>query len=553
MAKLHGGQLVVKALQREGVKYIFSLSGGHLLRIYDATIEAGIKIIDTRHEQAAGHMAEGWSLATGEMGVCAVTAGPGLTDAVTAIANAKMSNSPMLVLGGRSALFENDIGALQDLDQMSLMLPITKWASKCHEAKRIPEYISMAYRHAMSGRPGPAYLELPFDVLSQEVEESDVPFPENYRPKYRAAGQPEAIEEAAELLAKAERPLIICGAGGLWADAGEALTAFAEKTGIPVMTRSYGNGVVPDSNRLTITGTLMAAMGPMSQADLILLLGSRVNFSMMYGRFFPPEVKIIQVDIEPTELGINRGPDVGIHGDIKVVVEQLTEAVPATPDRAWGTETTKMVQDVTDMTLGAVDMDAVPIHPSRLVCDIRDVVGGEGVYVCDGGDIHLFGVETFPAERPGSLLATGLAFGCLGVGLPFALAQKLANPDRTVILLSGDGTFGLNGMEFDTAVRHGIPVVCVIGNDQAWGMIKHGQEGMFGKDRVLGCELGPVRYDLMVQGLGGHGEFVESPEDIKPALERAIASGKPACVNVLTDPTLPHPVSEMAAEMMGAY
>ena len=173
MGKLHGGQLVVKALQREGVKYIFSLSGGHLLRIYDATIDAGIRIIDTRHEQAAGHMAEGWSLATGEMGVCAVTAGPGLTDAVTAVANAKMSNSPMLVLGGRSALFENDIGALQDLDQMSLMLPITKWAAKCHEAKRIPEYISMAYRHALSGRPGPAYLELPFDVLSQEVEESD--------------------------------------------------------------------------------------------------------------------------------------------------------------------------------------------------------------------------------------------------------------------------------------------------------------------------------------------------------------------------------------------
>ncbi len=291
----------------------------------------------------------------------------------------------------------------------------------------------------------------------------------------------------------------------------------------------------------------------MSQADVILLLGSRINFSMMYGRFFPPEVKIIQVDIEPTELGINRGPDVGIHGDIKVVVEQLTEAVPATPDRAWGTETTKMVREVTEMTLGAIDMDAVPIHPSRLVRDVRDLVGGEGVYVCDGGDIHLFGLETFPAERPGSLLATGLAFGCLGVGMPFALAQKLANPDRTVILLSGDGTFGLNGMEFDTAVRHGIPIVCVIGNDQAWGMIKHGQEAMFGNDRVLGCELGPVRYDLMVQGLGGHGEFVERPEDIKPAVERAIASGKPACVNVLTDPTLPHPVSEMAAQMMGAY
>jgi acetolactate synthase-1/2/3 large subunit len=304
---------------------------------------------------------------------------------------------------------------------------------------------------------------------------------------------------------------------------------------------------------LTITGAMMATAGVMGQADAILLLGSRINFSMMYGRFFGPGVKIIQVDIEPTELGVNRGPDVGIHGDIRLVLEQLTQAVSATPDRAWGADAVKMVQDATEMSLAAIDMNAVPIHPQRVVCDVRDVVGGEGVYICDGGDIHLFGVEAFPAERPGSLLATGLAFGCLGVGLPFALSAKLANPDRTVLLLSGDGTFGLNGMEFDTAVRHGIPVVCVVGNDQAWGMIKHGQEDMFGKDRVCGCELGPVRYDLMVRDLGGHGEFVESPEEIKPALERAIGSGKPACVNVITDPTIPHPVSKMAAEMFGAY
>ncbi len=553
MGKLDGGQLVVRVLQREGVRYLFSLSGGHLLRIYDATIDAGIRIIDTRHEQAAGHMAEGWSLSTGEMGVCAVTAGPGLTDAVTAVANARMSNSPMLVLGGRSALFENDMGALQDLDQMSLMTPITKWAGRCHETKRIPEYMSMAYRHALSGRPGPAYLELPFDILSNQVEESEVVFPDNDRPRYRAAGQPEAIEEAAAVLARAERPIVICGAGGFWANASEALTSFVEKTGIPVMTRSYGKGVVPDSNRLTLAGSMMATMGPMSQADAVLLLGCRLNFSMLYGRQFGPGVKIIQVDIEPTELGFNRGPDVGIHGDIKVVLEQLTQAVPSTPKRAWGAEAVKMVKEATEMSLAAMDMNAVPVHPQRLVCDIRDVVGGEGVYVCDGGDIHLFGVETFPSERPGSLLATGLAFGCLGVGLPFALSAKLAHPDRTVILLSGDGTFGLNGMEFDTAVRHRIPVVCVVGNDQAWGMIKHGQEAMFGKERVCGCELGPVRYDLMVRDLGGHGEFVERPEDIRPALERAIDSGKPACVNVLTDPKIPHPVSKLAAEMFGVY
>jgi len=212
-----------------------------------------------------------------------------------------------------------------------------------------------------------------------------------------------------------------------------------------------------------------------------------------------------------------------------------------------------MVKSATEMNHSAIDMNAQPIHPQRLVNDIREVVGKDGVYVCDGGDIHIFGLESFPAERPGSLLTTGQQFGCLGVGLPFALAAKLANPDRPVLLLSGDGTFGLNGMEFDTAVRHNIPVVCVVGNDQAWGMIKHGMEITFGEDKLCGCELGPVRYDRMVEALGGHGEFVEHPEDIKPAIERALQSGKPACVNVLTDPSLSHPATKMAAEMFGAY
>ncbi|MCP4627507.1 MAG: thiamine pyrophosphate-binding protein, partial [bacterium] len=300
-------------------------------------------------------------------------------------------------------------------------------------------------------------------------------------------------------------------------------------------------------------GAIEILMTAITQADTILLLGSRLNFTLLYGRVLPPTVKIIQVDIEGSELGFNRGPDVGIHGDIRLVLQQLTEQVSSTSDRAWAAEVKQIVQSSTEMTRAAINMDATPIHPQRLVNDIRDVVGPEGIYVCDGGDIHIFGLESFPAERPGSLLTTSQQFGCLGIGLPFALAAKLANPDRPVILLSGDGTFGLNGMEFDTALRHGIPIVCIIGNDQAWGMIKHGMEIQFGQDKVCGCDLGPVRYDRMVEGLGGHGEFVENPEDIKPALERALKSGKPACVNVLTDPTLSHPSTKMAAEMMGPY
>ena len=547
MSTVHGGELVVKALVQEGVKYLFSLPGGHLFPIYDACLDAGIRIIDTRHEQAAAHMAEGWSLFTGQMGVCAVTAGPGLTDAVTAVADAAQSNTPMLILGGRSALSQNDIGSLQDIDQMALMKPLTKWARICHQARRIPEYMAMAYRHALSGRPGPVYLELPMDVLFDKVEASQVHFPSNYRCLSRPAGDPGALQEAVTILARAERPLILAGTGCLWSRAGEALKVFAERGGIPVITRTGGRGVLPDSHRLAFSGSMLELMSVMTQADTILALGTRFNFLLMYGKIFQPPVKVIQVDIEPTELGFNRGPDVGIFGDIRLVLEDLAQRMPENPDRPWAREAKDMLHAAAHLNRSAIPLDSYPIHPRRLVEEISNLAGREAIYVCDGGDIMIWGSEVFPAERPASVVATG-PLGCLGVGLPFALSAKLAHPDRQVILLSGDGTFGLNGMEFDTAVRHGLPVLCVVGNDQAWGMIKHGQEIVFGRDRVCGCDLGPVRYDLMVQGLGGHGEFVERPEGIRPALERAMRSGRPACVNVLTDPTLTHPVSRFAAE-----
>jgi acetolactate synthase-1/2/3 large subunit len=547
MSEVHGGHLVVKALQQEGFKCLFTLAGGHLFPIYDACLDAGIRIIDTRHEQAAGHMAEGWSIFTGQMGVCAVTAGPGLTDAVTAVANAYQSNTPMLVLGGRSALSQNDVGSLQDINQIALMQPITKWARICHHTHRIPEYVSMACRHALSGRPGPVYLELPMDILFGKVDESAVRFPTLSRSRARPAGEPRFVEEAARLLAKAERPLILAGTGCLWSGAGQALEAFAVRGGIPVMTRTGGRGVLPDSHRLALSGSLLDLVTVMSQADTILALGTRFNFMLMYGRLFEPPVKVIQVDIEPTELGFNRGPDVGIFGDIRLVLEALARLIPETPDRPWAAQAKAMVEAASQASRAAYPLDNCPIHPRRLVEEVRDLAGGEAIYVCDGGDSMIWGSEAFPAERPASVVATG-PLGCLGVGLPFALAAKLAHPERTVVLLSGDGTFGLNGMEFDTAVRHDLPILCVICNDQAWGMIKHGQEMIFGNDRVCACDLGRVRYDLMAQGLGGYGELVERPEEIRPALERALRFGKPACINVLTDPTLPHPVTKFATE-----
>lgn len=547
MDKLDGGQLVVAALKKEGVENLFTLSGGHLMPIFNACLDEGIRLIDTRHEQAAAHMAEGWSLITRKMGVCAVTAGPGLTDAVTAVANAYQSNTPMLIIGGRSALKENDTGTLQDIDQMALMQPITKWARICHHTHRIPFYIAMAFRQALSGRPGPVYLELPMDILFAKVEASKVEFPENYRTEAKPAGDPALVAEACALLEKAERPLILAGSGCLWSHAEDALKAFAEKTNIPVITRTSGRGSLPDSHPLALSGSMLELMPVQLQADTVLALGTRFNFMLLYGKLFQAHVKVIQVDIEPSEIGFNRGPDIGIFGDVRLVLEQMLPSMRTATGNKWADNARTMVSKVSQTYRSTYNLAGTPIHPRRLVEEIRGLAGGEAIYVCDGGDIMLWGSEVFPAERPASVIATG-PLGCLGVGLPFALAAKLAEPKRNIILLSGDGTFGLNGMEFDTACRHNIPVVCVIGNDQAWGMIKHGQELMFGFDRTCACELGPVRYDKMVEALGGHGEFVEKPEDIRPALERALKSGKPACVNVLIDPRLPHPVTKMAAQ-----
>ena len=279
--------------------------------------------------------------------------------------------------------------------------------------------------------------------------------------------------------------MILAGSGCLWARSGESLKAFAERAGIPVITRTSGRGVLPDSHPLTISGSLLHTMSPMTMADTILALGTRFNFMLAYGKLFQPPMKVIQVDIEPTELGFNRGPDVGVWGDIKLVLDDLIQRIPENPDRPWAREAKQMVEAAIQAERSTYDLSTVPIHPRRLVEDVRDVVGGEAMFVCDGGDSMLWGSEVFPAERPAAVISTG-PLGCLGVGLPFALAAKLAEPDRNVILLSGDGSFGLNGMEIDTAVRHDLPVICVICNDQAWGMVKHGQEMIFGHDRTCG-------------------------------------------------------------------
>jgi acetolactate synthase-1/2/3 large subunit len=522
--------LVAHALKREGVSRLFTLCGGHILPILDGCLDEGIQVLDARHEEAVAHMGEGWSWMTGEVGVISVTAGPGVTNAVTGVANAYENGVPMLVLGGRSSLGENEIGSLQDIDQMDLYKSITKWSRVCHDSRRIPEYVAMAFRYALSGRPGPVYLELPQDMLMARVKKSEARFPENYRASDRPRGSRESIAQAAKMLSKAERPVIVAGAGCRWSDAQKALKSFAEHTGIPVVTHGGGRGTLPDSHPLAVFPASAAAL----RADVVLLLGVRLDFTMGYGRFFPKPTKVIQVDIEPSGLGFNRGPDCAVAGDIAHVLEDLQEAFPKTADRPWGKAAKEAVKQGVKTGRAKITLDAVPCHPLRVAEELRDFGGQDACYVIDGGFTSVWSMGVLPAERPGDVMGvTSGPMGCLGVGLPFALAAKSAYPDRNVFLICGDGSFGLSAVEMDTAVRHKLPVVAVLVNDGAWGMIKAAQIGMYGRDRLVASELGHVRYDKWVEGFGGHGEFVEKPGDIRPALKRALASGKPACVNVI--------------------
>jgi len=531
----HGGQLLAHALKREGVSRLFALIGGQTFPIFDGCLDEGIEVLDTRHEQAVGHVAEGWSWVTGEVSVMTVTAGPGITNAVPGIVHAHQDGVPMLILGGRIGLREMEQGTCQDVDQVELLKSITKYQMVCYETKRIPEYVAMAFRHALGGRPGPVYLEIPADVLNSRVAKSEARFPVNYRAIERPRGSRASIDRAVKILSESKRPAILAGGGCRWAHSRTALKNFVERTGIPFASFKGGRGVLPDSHPLSLFPAfqLPGSSGKV-QPDALLFLGERFDYQTGNGRAFPGSTKIIQVDIDASVMGFNRGADCAIVGDITQVLEDLQSALPKTPNRPWGEEAKQLVKEFLKADRSKVDYDAVPCHPCRVVEEMVDIGGTDTSFIIDGGYAGQWGQATFPAEQPGDAGGqTSGPMGYQGVGLPFAIGVKAANPDRNVMVISGDGSFGFNCVEMDTALRHKLPVVVVVINDGAWGMIKRGQIGVYGADRLVASELGFMRYDKWVEGFGGYGELVEKPGDIRPAIERAVASGLPACVNVI--------------------
>jgi acetolactate synthase-1/2/3 large subunit len=549
---VHGGDLVSRALVMNGVKHIFGLHGGHVDPIFQSCHEAGIRVIDTRHEQAAGHMADAWGRLTGQPGVAVVTAGPGVTDIVTAVANAHLDGVPMVVIGGRHPLADDEMMPLQELHGVPLMQSITKWSRLVRDTERIGEYVSAAFSQATSGRPGPVFLEIPADVLAATVDDGSIPAAAARVPMFRPGPSLAAVDEVLDILNAAERPLILAGHGAWLGGAGEELRRFAELTETPVVANGMSRGCVPEGTPLGLGGFLGAgrALALGAQPDAVLMLGAR--FGLFTGgrqSIIPPTAKVIQVDIEPEELGRGGRVDVAVSADCQETLKALIEGAGrrSWPKRDSWLQTARNAADMAKamVAAGAANANGI-IHPYRVAAEVTSLVAEQGVLAVDGGDTFVWAELALEARRPGRYLGHGY-LGCLGTGIPFALTAKLAYPDEPVVLLTGDGSLGLNFTEFDTATRHNLPVTVVVNNDQAWGMCKH--EQMVRGHPIVATELAAVHYEKAAEPFGVYGEYVDEAEGIRPAIERALASGRPACVNVMTDPNAISPAQMATASV----
>lgn len=556
MAAIQPGDLLVQTLVEHGVQEVFALSGGHLDPIFQACLDQGVRIIDTRHEAAAVHMADGYARTTGKPGVAFVTAGPGVTNAITGIANAYMDAIPLICIAGRSPMRDDDRMPLQGMDQIGLVEPITKFSRTVLQPERIGEYVTMAWRHATSGRPGPVFLDIPIDVLFTPVDEDTVPKISSREPSRRSVASNDALDAALDLLERAERPAIFAGGGAFFSGAQEELRQFAAMVACPVFANSKARGLVPEWSPLGygnfgLAASPLAAQMAGGPADVVMLLGARVGMFTGVGArsAIPATAKVIQVDIEPEEIGRARDIDVALCGDVRDTLRELMERARGRTfgdHEAWlkGLEMSKKAMRGMNDEAAARDE---PIHQSRLARVVADTIAGDGIIVADGGETSIWMAEQATILEGGAWLSHGY-LGCLGVGIPFAIAAKVAHPEKRVVAILGDGSAGLNIAEFDTAVRHNIPIVVIVNNDQGWGMIRHGQRTRYGAGRVVGAELGATRYDLVAEGFGAHAEFVTTASGIAPALQRALASGKTACINVITDPNQPHMTSVAMAK-----
>lgn len=537
MAEISGGHIFAKALKNEGIEYVFTLNGGHIYNLYEGCADEGIEIIDFRHEQVAAHAAEGWAKVTGKPGVCIVTAGPGVTDAVTGIANAFQAPSPMIIVGGNAGISDHLRGGLQDFDSATFLRPITKFSEQVKRTDRIADYVSIAFRHAMSGVPGPVYLEMPIDVVNGMAEEDDIKYPERYRTEARAYGDPEYIQKAIDIIKSTERPMVLAGSDVWWTDASEELREFIELIESPVFLNAMGRGSIPSDH--PNIGSLGRRYG-MVKSDSVILIGTPIDFRLSYGAesLFPQNPKLIEIMTDGSKIGQNRGVDAGIVGDTKVILRAIIDGLKAegyqSPGKAWVEEVITEDAALKAVDQPMLDSDSTPIHPMRLVGDLRDFLDRDATVIGDGGDIVTFAARVLNINEPGHWLDPG-QFGCLGAGSGFAAAAQLARPGKQVVIVYGDGGFGLTGFDVETYVRFNLPIVSIVGNNGAWNQTTQGVLRRTG--RALATYLSQdTDYAKIMEGMGGYGERITDPNEIKPALARAFASGKPAVLDVVIDP-----------------
>ena len=528
MAQVHGGRLVSKALSRHGVTHLFTLCGGHIQAIYDGCLDDGIRVVDVRHEQTAGHAADAYARVTGRPGVCAVTAGPGVTDTVTAVANAQRAGIPMVCIGGAGPRALTDMGSLQDMNHVELMRPITKWSVSIPSTDRIQEYIDSAFRVAQANVPGPVFLEMPLDLLMNFADDA-APQTAPLAPP-RPGADPALVARAAAMLREAQRPMFIVGSQLRWSPKRDALRRLADAVSAPFYLNGMARGGLPTAHAGLMSRSRRFALG---QTDLCFVFGTPFDFRLDYGRAIAPGAKVVQVDLDGAELGRNRKVDLAIDGDTGVVLDQLLAELGAsghaTPD--W-LAAVRASEDKSQAKMRAeIESDASPPNPLRVCAELGKRLGKDAIVIGDGGDFVATAAYVLKLEWPQLWMDPG-PLGTLGVGPGYAMAAKLARPEAQVVLVYGDGSFGFHALEFEAMVRQKIPVVSVVGNDAAWTQIRRGQVELYGPERAVATDLEYTRYDRVVEALGGFGAWVEKAEDIGPALDAAFASGKPACVNV---------------------
>lgn len=528
MAQVHGGRLVAQALRRHGVEVVFTLCGGHIQAIYDGCIDEGVRLLDTRHEQTAGFAADAYGRITGRPGVALVTAGPGVTNTVTALANAQRAGVPMICIGGAGPRSLSDMGSPQDLDSVKLLAPVCKWVAQIPDTRRIKEYIDSAFRIAQAGLPGPVYLEVPLDVLMNSASD-EAPSTSPLAPP-RPGCDPESVERAARLLEAAERPCFIVGSQLRWSPRSTILERVTQQLQLPFYLNGLARGALEPTHPSLFSHSRRHAL---ERSDLVFVLGTPLDFRMGYGRapLWNPEARVIQVDIDAAQLGHNRTLDLAVHGDVGYFLEQLAERAAKKRTPQWleeldGVELARKASLRTEM-----ESNESPPGALRVCHELAKRLGPEDVVIGDGGDFVASIAQALPLTWPQLWLDPG-PLGTLGIGPGYAMAASVARPRARTVIVFGDGAFGLSGLEFEALARHRLPVVAVIGNDAAWTQVRRGQIQIYGRERAVATRLEHTRYEQVVQALGGKGYWVERVEELGPALDGAFAAAVPSCVNV---------------------